>query len=211
MKPRILSIHAYKSLQNLSQQPAHNLGDAPNRLRQWLLKNQVTVRQFAMMVCMNRRSLDTILRGEFRSKSGYIQLHQAFAIEWATQGEVPAWLWLELPANQRRIRESHLSHIKEFEATAKRHVLKWGSLAQPEGRIRDKARALSRLFGVQWGEVKARAWRDAEKKAKLERANIKHLLTPEETGPDDNGVYYRGEDNEAISDEEWFNKITKGG
>lgn len=158
--------------------------------------------------CMNRKSLDGLLLGNFRSKSGYIQLHQAFAIEWATQGHVPAWLWLDDPAMQRRIRDSHQSWIKTFEETAKRHVLKWASLKTADGMLREKARVLSRLFNVQWSEVKRRAWLDAERKAALERADISHLLAPEDNGPTEDGIYVSEKDPE-LSEEEWFKKHTQ--
>lgn len=206
-KARLLSVQAIKSLTRLGQESDQGLGPARKLLRQWLLDNQVTVAQFAMMCCMNRRSLDNALRGEFRSKGGYLQLHQAFAIEWATKGAVPAWLWLDDPAVKARIRDANFTNIKDFEDRIKAHVLKFNSLKTADGMLREKARVLSRLFNVQWGEVKRRAWLDAEKKAMLERADISHLLAPEDKGPTDDGIYYHGPDQDYHLDHQaWFDK-----
>lgn len=206
---RTLSEHAFKALTRLSERPADGLPPAHTLLRKFLLENQITVNQMSMMVCMNRKQLDALMRGDARSKGGYIQLHHAFAIEWATKGAVPAWLWLDSPVSERRIREGHISHLQEFQQQCLRHVLKWNSLKTADGMLREKARVLSRLFNVQWGEVRARAWLDAEEEAKHLRADISHLLKPEDHGPDDNGIYYHGQDeDQALTDEEWFRKYT---
>lgn len=158
------------------------------------------------MTCMNRRILDSLLAGVHRSKSGYLQLHQAFAIEWATKGEVPAYLWLEDPYVEARIRASHASNAKDFETRIKGHVLKWNSLKTADGMLREKARVLSRLFNVQWAEVKSRAWHMADEKAQKERADISYLLAPDDFGPDTNGVYHTARYPE-MDDETWFLKI----
>lgn len=158
---------------------------------------------------MNRKQLDAYLRGENRSKGGYIQLHHAFAIEWATKGEVPAWLWLDQPAWERRIRDAHHSWVDEFERTAKRHILKWNSLKTTDGMLREKARTLSRLFNVQWSEVKNRAWLDAERKAATERADISHLMELGENKYTDEGVLYvedEDAEDQQLSDEDWLDK-----
>lgn len=206
--PRILDIHQYKSLTRLGEIDQTGLGEPRLRLRKWLLDNQITVNQFAGFACMNRKVVDQLLRGEWRSKSGYLQLHQAYAIEWVTKGYIPAWLWLTEPAWTKRIRHARQSWTEEFETKAKRHVLKWASLKTPDGMLREKARVLSRLFNVQWSEVKKRAWLDAEKKASKERANIDHLLRPEDNGPTEDGIYVSDEDTEA-TDEEWFKRHTQ--
>lgn len=207
-KPRVLSEEQVKSLTRLGQRDDSGLGPARVRLKQWLLANSLTVNEFSMMVCMNRRVLDTLLRGEWRSKGGYLQLHQAFAIDWATKGEVPAWLWLDDPYVNARIRNSRMSRVQEFELKAKRHVLKWASLKTNDGMIREKARVLSRLFNVQWSEVKRRAWLDATRAAASERANIDHLLAPEDLGPTQDGVYFNGK-HQSLTDEEWFRRTTQ--
>ncbi len=205
-RPRILSEYAVKSLHRLGERSDSGLGPAPLRLKKWLMEHSMTVRQFAMTVCMNRRTLDMMLRGEWRSKSGYIQLHQAYAIEWATKGYVPAWLWLDQPAYKRRIRNDHLSHVKEFETTCLRHVLKYASLTTNDGMLREKARVLSRLFNVQWGEVKRRAWLEAEKEAAKHRADVSHLLAPEMQPLTDDGIYM-SDQHQELSDEEWVRKV----
>lgn len=212
MAKRILSIHAAKSLQRLGQPSNIQLPPAQTLLKKWLLEHQLTVNQFAGMVCMNRRQLDAHLRGEFRSKGGYIQLHHAFAIEWATQGKVPAWLWLDQPAWERRIRESHHSWVKVFEQTAKRHILKWNSLRTVDGMLREKARVLSRLFNVQWSEVKSRLWLDAERMASEERADISHLMELEDNHETTDGVIYVEQEeagDEQLSNEDWLAKYAK--
>lgn len=205
---RMLDVHQFKALTRVSEIDQSGLGEPRLRLKKWLLDNQVTVNQFAGFACMNRKVVDALLRGEWRSKSGYIQLHQAFAIEWVTQGYVPAWLWLTEPANTARIRHARQSWTEEFETTAKRHVLKWASLKTPDGMLREKARVLSRLFNVQWSEVKRRAWLDAERKAATERANIDHLLRPEDNGPTEDGIYVSDADAEEEDHEAWFRKHT---
>lgn len=160
---------------------------------------------------MSRKQLDAYLRGENRSKGGYIQLHHAFAIEWATKGEVPAWLWLDQPAWERRIRDAHHSWTADFEDKIKRLILKWNSLKTTDGMLREKARTLSRLFNVQWSEVKARAWLDAERQASTERADISHLMELEENNYTEDGVLYvpeedQDEGDEALSNEDWLAK-----
>jgi hypothetical protein len=197
-----------KSLTRLGERPDTGLGEPRILLKQWMLKNQITVNQLAIMCCISRHTVDYLLRGEWRSKSGYIQLHQAYAIEWATQGEVPAWLWLTEPAYERRIRGDRVAKVMEFETRCKRHVLKWASLKTPDGMLREKARVLSRLFNVQWSEVKARAWLDAERSAQSERADISHLLAPEDKGPTADGIYVSESDQE-MTDEEWFKANTQ--
>lgn len=208
MSKRILGERAVKSLTRLGQLDISNLGKPRILLRKWLLDNHVTVAQFAMMCCMNRRVLDQLLRGEWTSKGGYLQLHQAFAIEWATKSTVPAWLWLDDEFNTLRIRNSRMTQLKDFESRIKSFVLKFNSLAKPEGIIREKARVLSRLFNVQWSEVKRRAWLDAERKAANERPDISYLLQPEDRGPDDDGVYrsHNDQDQDPKSHEAWFTK-----
>lgn len=198
-----------KSLTRLGQRTNDGLGRPRILLKEWLLSHQVTVAQFAMMVGFNRRVLDSLLAGRWTSKGGYIQLHQAFAIEWATQGQVPAWLWLDDEVNSKRIRDSRMSAIKDFEDRIKIFVLKFNSLTKPEGMVREKARVLSRLFNVQWSEVKNRAWLDAERRASLERADISHLLAPEDRGPDEDEVYRdqnKDPEDQKLSNEAWFAK-----
>lgn len=206
----MMSHRSLQSLQHLEDRDDQGLGKPRLILKEWLLSKQVTVAQFAMMVCMNRKTLDHLLAGRWTSKGGYIQLHQAFAIEWATEGVVPAWLWLDDEVNTARIRASRMTSIKDFESRIKSYVLKFNSLTKPDGMVREKARVLSRLFNVQWSEVKRRAWLDAERRASLERADISHLLAPEDRGPDEDGVYrqHAQEDQEdpRLTHEQWFHK-----
>lgn len=206
MPPRMLGEHAHKALTRLGERSSSGLGQPRLRLKEWMLANSVTVIQMAMMCCMNRKVLDVLLRGEWRSKGGYIQLHQAFAIEWATKGYVPAWLWLDDEYNSARIRASRMTSVRDFEHSAKRHVLKWNSLKTPDGMLREKARVLSRLFNVQWSELKNRLWVEAEQKAAGEKADISYLLAPDDDGPDDYGIIVSDKHPE-MTDEEWFLKI----
>lgn len=207
-RPRILCEEQVKSLTRLGERDDKGLGPARLLLKAWLLENSMTVNEFSMVVCMNRRVLDTLLRGEWRSKGGYIQLHQAFAIDWATKGEVPAWLWLDDPYVSKRIRDSRMSRVKDFELRAKRHVLKWNSLKTADGMLRERARVLSRLFNVQWTEVKRRAWLDATRAAADEKADIGYLMEPEDRGPSADGIYVNERDKE-LTDEEWFRRTTQ--
>lgn len=203
-----LDIHKFKSLTRLGESSNEGLGKARLLLKGYMLEKGLTVNDMAMMVCMNQPGLTRLLNGAWTSKGGYIQLHQAFAIEWVTQGLIPAWLWLDDEFNSKRIRDSRMSHIKEFEVTAKRHILKWNSLKKPDGVLRDKARVLSRLFNVQWSEVKRRAWLDSAEAAKYEKADVRHLLAPEDKGPTKDGIYVSEED-EGQSDEDWFRTHTQ--
>jgi hypothetical protein len=203
---RRISPEQQKSLTELGRRPISPDAQARYKLRQYLVDHDLTVNQFALTIGVKRTILDAIFRGEWRSKGGYLQLHHAFAIEWATQGAVQAYEWLEDPACIRRIMDSRMSVLKDFEYTQKRMVLQWASLKRPEAVLRHKARVLSRLFNVQWGEVKSRAkWR-AALEAKKEVADVSHLLAPEMSPIDDNGVYVSSEHPE-LSNEEWFKKV----
>lgn len=172
-----------------------------------MLEHGTTAEAFAPFVCCDARMLQRLLRGEWRSKSGWLPLHVAFAIEWATQGAVPAWKWLDEPYRKARLRHVNMKNIERYERNVKRLVLKWNSLKTNDGMLREKARCLSRLFNVQWSEVKNRAWVDAERAARQERADISHLLRPEDLGPTDDGVYVSSK-HEEMSDEAWFEKVT---
>lgn len=198
-----LDTHKFKALTRLGERSDIGLGKARVLLKHYMLENGLTVTDMAMMTCMNQGALSNLLNGVWTSKGGYIQLHQAFAIEWLTEGLVPAWLWLDDEFNSKRIRDSRMTHIKEFEIRCKRHVLKWNSLKKPDGVLRDRARVLSRLFNVQWSEVKRRAWLDAKEAAKYDKADIKHLLAPEDRGPTQDGIYV-SDQGEGQTNEEWF-------
>jgi hypothetical protein len=202
----MLGENAHKALTRLGERDNTGLGQPRIRLKEWMLQHQVTAGQMAMMCCLNVKSLHALLRGGWRSKGGYIQLHQAFAIEWATKGYVPAWLWLDDEYNTARIRASRMSHVKDFEERCKVFVLKYNVLKTPDGMLREKARVLSRLFNVQWSELKARIWLEAERKAAHEKADISYLLEPDDDTADDNGIIVSDKHPE-MTDEEWFLKI----
>ena len=110
----------------------------------------------------------------------YPTLAQAFALEWLTQGYVQAWEWLDNPYIQNRVRLGQLAGAREFERVAKSFILKYGALTKPDGVIRQKARALSKLFGVEWGEVKKRLWSNSRVKANKEKADVSHLFIPKQ-------------------------------
>lgn len=210
-KPRFIDPNAHKALSRVTQTVP--MAQARIKLKKWMDERQLTVSAFAMTVCMDRKVLQHHINGVLHNKT-YMALHQAFAIEWATQGHVQAWEWLDDPYQAAKIRHGNMMHVKDFENRIKSYVLKYNSLKTNEGMLREKARVLSRLFNVQWGEVKTRAWRDAENRAMAERADISHLLAPEDNGPTDDGVYYPtpefNERHKELSNEEWFKKATQG-
>ncbi len=139
------------------------------RLRQWLIDNKVTTTELGMRVGMRAETIKQFISGQAKS---YPTLAQAFAFEYATSGVIKAWEFLDNPAIEYRIRTSQTNRLNEFERSIKGFVLKYKSQETVEGMVRHKARLLSRLFGVNWGEAKKRAWVDAHAKAKLQQADL---------------------------------------
>lgn len=162
-----------KSMDRIKKAPTKTLDPAPILLRKWLIKNNMTVPQFAMRTGFNPGTIYNFISGQPWS---YPSLAQAFAMEWVTEGKVPAYLWLDNPYVKESIRSSQLKTANRFENSIKSFVLKYNSLKTTEGMIRHKARMLSRLFGVEWGEVKRRCWEDAKERSKPDRASIEHLM-----------------------------------
>lgn len=148
-----------------------------------MISSNTTATQLAMMTGFHPSSIKAFMSG---TPNYYPTLAQAFAIEYVTSGFVPAYLWLDNPYIANRVRTGHLAGAKQFETHIKSFVLKFNTLKTNEGMIRHRARILSRLFGVQWGEVKRRCWDDAKEKAKPERANIQHLMTADITEEEHN-------------------------
>lgn len=149
------------------------LDPAVVKLRQWLINQQMTVPQLAMRTGFTPQTYYNMLSGQPWS---YPSLAQAFSIEYATKGYVKAYEWLENKYIEQANRESLVKRATRFEGQIKSLVLKYMKLTTIEGVIRHRARILSRLFGVEWGEVKRRMWEDAKLKAKEEVADISHLL-----------------------------------
>jgi hypothetical protein len=151
------------ALTKLSKTPDSKLTPAAIKLRRWLINNKMTVPQLALRTGFNPTTFYNYLSGQARS---YPSLAQAFAIEWVTGGEVQAWEWLDNPYIERQVRNSQVAGTRHFEVNAKSFVLKYNNLKTVDGVIRHKARMLSRLFGVNWGEVKKRIWEEARVRAK---------------------------------------------
>ena len=163
-----------KSAMDRIREPVHGLIPAAVKFRQWLMRTKMTVPQAALRCGFNPSTLYDYISGQPKS---YPSLAQAFAIEWMTDGTVRAWEWLENPYIEARVRSGQVKGAVRFEGHVKEFVLKYNSLKTSEGMLRHRARILSRLFGVDWGEAKKRCWVDAKLKARVERANIDHLLT----------------------------------
>ena len=147
------------------------------KLRQWLMDNQMTVPQLAIRTSFHPSTYYNLIAGT--PAKSYPSLCQAFAIEYVTDGKVKAWEWLDNPIITHKVRKSQLSQVTHLETRIKDFVLKYKSLETNEGMIRHKARILSRLFGVEWGEVKSRVWADARERAKADRKDIGYLLEKE--------------------------------
>lgn len=154
-------------------QKSKPLTEATIRLRKWMIKHNVTAPQLARRTGFKPDTIYMLMAGHQRS---YPSIAQAFAVEYVTDGYVPAWLWLDDPIVEKRIRQTMLAGVTHFEASVKAHVLKYNALKDPEGVIRSKARLLSRLFGVEWGEVERRVWADAKVRAKKDIANVDALM-----------------------------------
>lgn len=152
---------------------ANAITPAGKKLRAYLIRKNMSVPQLALRTGFNPETLYQYTTGVPES---YPSLAQAYAIEYATAGEVKAWEWLDNPYIERRVRKSNLSMVRHFEGDIKSFVLKFKSLSNAEGMLRHKARLLSRLFGVEWGEVKRRVWEDAKERSKVERADVSKYL-----------------------------------
>lgn len=153
---------------------AHPLTPATIKLRQWLIAQNMTVPDLARRTGYNATTLYQYICGR---PNFYPSLPQAFAIEYVTNGYVPAWLWLDNPHIEMKVRSSNLVAARRLETNLKQYVLKFDKLKTTDGMLRQKARILSRLFKVQWGEVKARCWKDARKLAQPLKADVFNLLT----------------------------------
>lgn len=161
---------------------SHPLIPAAKRLRKWLITTQTTVPQLAIQTGFSASTLYDYISGR---PNTYPSLAQAFAIEYTTNGAVPAWMWLDNPYIQAKVRNHQLAGAQRFERSIKSFVLKFNTLKTDEGMIRHKARMLSRLFGVEWGEVKRRCWEDAKQRSKSDRKDISYLLQPDGTDEED--------------------------
>lgn len=166
------------SMDWVKAQSPKKLNPAPVKLRAWLIKHNMTTAQMAMRTGFSATTIRNILSGQ---PGMYPSLAQAFAIEYVTKGAVPAWLWLDDSVIRAKVRESNLSAVIRFEGAVKSLMLKYLSLTTADGMLRHKARILSRLFGVEWGEVKRRTWEDAKQSHKELRADVSHLLTDDIT------------------------------
>ena len=165
--------HTQSALGRLKGKPDKELTPAARVLRIWMIKNDMTVPQLAIRTGFAASTLYQYVCGQPKAIPS---LAQAFAIEWETHGAVAAYMWLDNPFMEARIREHQLAGSKRMERSSKAFVLKFNSLKTADGVIRQKARVLSRLFGVEWGEVKRRVWADAKVRALAEVANVSHLL-----------------------------------
>lgn len=158
--------------------PNSKITPAAKKLRDWLIEKEMTVDAFSRRVGFNKSTLWNYVTSV---PNTYPTLAQAFAIEYETKGFIMAWEWLDNPYIQNRVRCGQMAGAKDFETSVKNFVLKYKVLTSPEGMIRAKARILSRMFKVDWGELKKRTWHDARAKAKLEKADISHLMTADIT------------------------------
>ena len=162
-----------KTMDRLSKAEDSKLIPAARLLRAWLIKNDMTAPDLARRTGFNPQTLYNYMSGD---PVAYPSLAQAFAIEWATNGAVPAYMWLDQPLVKHRIRRSQLAGALSLERSVRAFVLKFNAMKTADGVIRQKARTLSRLFGVSWGEVRQRAWQDAKAKAKKDIYDISYLM-----------------------------------
>lgn len=201
-----------RALDRLDELDSEKLTPAPKALLAWMKKNQITIKSMAGMIYMDRDCLAMLLFGGHSGNEPHLKLMHAFAIEHATSGEVPAWLWLNTPLYKREIRNRRSKWAENFDKAAKQQVLNYMQTNTADGVIRQKARFLSRLFNVQWGEVKRRAWLDAQAQVRRERANIDYLMRPDNSGLNEDGVYVATPEKEAElagkSPEEWIEALT---
>lgn len=172
---RALSHHKDAAIARLQQRPDAPMAHVRHRLREWMARHGLTITEMARICCMDHKVLAAHLRGELHNKT-YMALHQAFAIEWTTRGEIQAWEWLDDPYQAAKIRHSRMQQVAEFEARLKGLILHGRGGGTSDGMLRRKARTLSRLFSVNWAEVKKRSWIDARQKAEWESADVSHLM-----------------------------------
>ena len=173
MEPDNSHIPYIKAARERLMKPAGNLTPAAVKFRAWLIKHNMSVGQAAMQCGFSHSTLRDYVCGRAGS---YPSLAQAYAIQYMTGGKVRAWEWLDNPHIAARVRSSQSAGAREFERRVKQFVLKFNSLKTSEGMIRHRARILSRLFKVDWHEVKARCWQDGRVASKAERADISGLL-----------------------------------
>lgn len=143
------------------------------KLHAWMVAHGMTVREFSMYICMGHKTLATIMSGR---RDEQLPLYQAFAIEWATAGHVQAWEWLDNRYTSARVRKNQLSAITDYQRSLTQSALRTRGGGDVDGVLRQKARALSRLYGVKWAEAKRRAWLDARATADWETADVSHLM-----------------------------------
>lgn len=129
----------------------------------------------ARIVCMGNTVLGMKLRGTARPKER-ITLIQAFAIEFATNGHVQAWEWLDDPYIEAKIRKCRTAAALDMEKSFKQVVARGKGGGTEDGVLRNKARQLARCYQVNWAEVKRRAWEDARRVANWEAADVSHLM-----------------------------------
>lgn len=144
------------------------------KLKAWLLATRTSMRDFARKTgLLPNIKLRKFITG---ANSQAPSLITAFAIEHETGGFIRAEEWLDDPYVAAQIRERQVTAAHSFGYIFRDLMLRYGSLKTEDGVLRARARFLSRIYGVDWAEVKKRVWADTRKSAKAQMANVRHLM-----------------------------------
>lgn len=164
-----------KALTRLAEVGVKDDGHVRHRLRRWMIAHGITLTEMSILCCVGRPQLSHLLNGSHHNAT-YMTLAGAFSIEWVTKGEVQAWEWLDDPYQAARVRKMRMAAAKGIEDSYKQLILRGRGGGTVDGMLRRKARTLSRLFQVNWTEVRRRAWADARQTAEWESADVSHLM-----------------------------------
>lgn len=159
----------------LSTFPDHDTPHPGNKLKAWMITHGITLSELGRMACINKRSLRDLINGVCHNRT-HMTLTGAFSLEFVTNGHVQAWEWLNDPYLEARVRSHRVAIAREMENQFKRLILRGRGGGDAQGMLRNKARCLSRLFQVNWAEVKRRSWADARVTAAWEMADVSHLM-----------------------------------
>lgn len=134
------------------------------RLRCWMLDHEMTADELSNYCGMDPVTVYMLL--ECRQRR--ITLLQAFALEYATNGTVQAWEWLDEPYWRMRARTTQLNSILAYQAQVTRSLVGVKLGSKTAECMQKKARLLASIFGVKWGAARKRAWADAKAQAALD-------------------------------------------
>lgn len=174
MYNRVFRPATLDALARLSKQKV-GYGAARTKLRRFMVRHYLTTGEFAPIICMGPLLLKNLL---CNNHARIPTLTQALAIEWATKGEVPTHLWLEDVHAYEMRRKRRLFAARFKQRRMEILAVHYAKAKKPEAYVLKRARDLARLFNVQWGESKKRAFRFAVEMADQARANVDWLYAP---------------------------------